>query len=238
MWRKTMYGNYSAHFDSQSSSGDIVQFNQFNLIYGNALATAPEGPVLDLGCGQGEWLEWMRQKGYPHLCGVDLSAEDLQVAANRGFEVHHSHVSDFLNGHENRFAMIHAKDLIEHLDKNELVELGQAALKALLPGGLFVASTFNAQAPLSSTTRYGDFTHEFGFTRSSISQWLLACGFGSVFSKGYHACPLSLKGRVRKMAYRLIAAVCELIVTLRHGNSGNTSCLPDLLVVATKATPR
>lgn len=230
-----MYGNYSVNFHSTQVGADAIKFELFEQVYGTVLPTSREGEVLDLGCGRGEWLEWMKHKGFYELNGVDLSAEELQIAESRGISVHQEHVITFLESCENRYSLIHAKDLIEHLDKNELVELGQATLKALKPGGIFIASTFNAQAPLASTTRYGDFTHEFGFTTSSITQWLYACGFGSVDARGYHSCPSGLKGQVRKVLYRLVARACEFLVTLRHGKNSRTSCLPDLLVVAAKS---
>lgn len=234
-WRKTMYGNYSANFNNREEGNDIVKYKLFEQIYNPYLPSAETGDILDLGCGKGEWLLWLKNKKFHNLTGVDLSAEELEIAAARGLKVYQDHVLDFLVKHPNHFSLIHAKDLIEHLDKNELVDLGHAVLKSLKPGGIFIASTFNAQAPLASTTRYGDFTHESGFTLTSITQWLSACGFHEVFAKGYHSCPMSLKGIIRKILYAFLAKIAEFIVTLRHGKNSQTSCLPDLIVVAKKS---
>jgi 2-polyprenyl-3-methyl-5-hydroxy-6-metoxy-1,4-benzoquinol methylase len=235
-WRAVLYGNYSAHFSSGKEHNPELHHHLFSQTYNGLLPANKDGPVLDLGCGKGEWLSWLQNQGYASLSGVDLSAEDLAVAARLGIATHQSDVIRHLQKFSGHFAIIHAKDLIEHLDKDELVLLGQTVLRALRPGGVFIASTFNAQAPLSAVTRYGDFTHEFGFTPSSMRQWLSACGFSKNVVRGIHVCPRSLRGKLRKALYRVVNSASSLLLTLRHGKDdpANLDCSPDLICVATK----
>lgn len=235
-WRDTLYRNYSQNFSEGKDYDPSIQWSQYDQVYGELLARGEaESPVLDLGCGKGEWLAWMRSKGWQNLSGVDLSEADLAVAAASGMKVHCEDAISYLKSNPAGFAVIHAKDIIEHLDKQELVDFALAVHEALQPGGVFVASTFNAQAPLASTTRYGDFTHESGLTCSSAGQWLRACGFSDVTVRGTHFCPRSLKGRIRKILYSVVAGVAKFVVTLRHGVTTQVSCLPDLLIIAKKS---
>lgn len=235
-WRAVLYGNYSAHFKSGKDYQPDLHFHLFDQAYSGILPVEKQGPVLDLGCGKGEWLKWMERQGYGPLSGVDLSSEDLRVAESSGLEVHQSDVIEYLRNFSGHFAVVHAKDLIEHLDKDELVILGQTVRQALRPGGVFIASTFNAQAPFAATTRYGDFTHEFGFTPSSMDQWLCACGFDKSVVQGIHVCPRSFKGRVRKQLYKLVNVASSFILGLRHGHGerAKRDCSPDLICIATK----
>lgn len=235
-WRSTLYRNYSKNFFEGKDYDPSTQHSQYEQVYVELLESGEaSSPVLDIGCGKGEWLSWMRSKGWLNVAGVDLSEADLSVAAASGIRVHCEDAISFLRRNPAAFSVIHAKDIIEHLDKQELVNLALAIHKCLRPGGIFIASTFNAQAPLASTTRYGDFTHESGLTCASASQWLRACGFAEVTVRGTHFCPHSLKGQIRKSLYAVVAAIAKFVVTLRHGVTTQVSCLPDLLIIAKKS---
>ncbi len=236
-WRDILYSDYSAHFGERKNYARDGQFYLYDQMYPDLLPADCDGPVLDLGCGKGEWLQWMQSRGYHNLTGVDLSQEDLEHARSHGLNTVREDVIAFLQKQSACFSVIHAKDLIEHLDKQEAVTLCAAAFTALAPGGRFILSTFNAQAPFSSATRYGDFTHENGFTPSSLEQLLHACQFSYVDVRGVHICPSGWKGALRHLMYRLVNSLSQFICTLRHGrgSAGHSSCNPDLLACATKS---
>jgi O-antigen chain-terminating methyltransferase len=235
-WRDTLYRNYSTQFSHGKETNVALNFPLYEQAYSGVLPADKDGPVLDLGCGRGEWLLWLRSLGFTDLTGVDLSEVDLQAASANGLAVILSDVTRALETYEGRFSLIHAKDLIEHLDKNEAVEFAKAAYRALRPGGRLVVSTFNAQAPFASSTRYGDFTHETGFSPTSMAQWLHACGFSDVEIRGTHVCPSGLKGSLRRILYRIVDRFSCAIIVLRHGAqaTGLVTCMPDLLGIAAK----
>lgn len=137
-WRDTLYRNYSQNFSEGKDYDPSIQWSQYDQVYGELLARGEaESPVLDLGCGKGEWLAWMRSKGWQNLSGVDLSEADLAVAAASGMKVHCEDAISYLKSNPAGFAVIHAKDIIEHLDKQELVDFALAVHEALQPGGVF-----------------------------------------------------------------------------------------------------
>lgn len=143
--------------------------------------------ILDLGCGFGSFLWYLRAAGYRNACGVDVSAEQVEAARRLGLEnVFLGDAREFLDAHPAAFECVTAFDLLEHLTKNEVLDLLEAIRRALKPGGLLLLRAPNADGPFGGKIRYSDFTHEQAFTPSSIRQVLAASGFarGEVLAEG------------------------------------------------------
>jgi SAM-dependent methyltransferase len=239
-YRKILYADYSASFGGlKEFDHGVGHFPIFDEVLSEFNA-AKDAEVLDVGCGKGEWLGWLKQRGHLNLTGIDGSPSDVKVAASwlPGVQVIEADAIDFLASKAANYDVIHAKDLIEHLTKDEIVTFLQRAHASLKPAGQIWLQTFNAQAPFASATRYGDFTHETGLTPPSIAQCLRACGFSDVSIKGVHYCSPSLGGRVRKLLSLPVKQIARLVLKLRHGGSNNTPGLdrfmaePDMLVIA------
>jgi cyclopropane fatty-acyl-phospholipid synthase-like methyltransferase len=238
-YRDILYRNYSASFGDQKTLDVSVQYAQYESTY-NDLPTGRDEAVADLGCGKGEWVGWMNSKGFASLTGVDLSESDLAIAKSSGTPCTwvYDNVISFLESHEAAFDLLHAKDIIEHFTKDELVGFLIAAKRALKPGGKIWLLTFNAQSPLSSHTRYGDFTHEIGLTPSSISQCLRACGFDQISVQGRHYCSNTTSGKLRRYLGMIMFRFARFALQLRHGKvapniSIDLHCVePDLFITA------
>lgn len=134
--------------------------------------------ILDLGCGLGTFLAFLKKEGYGRCCGVDGSPEVAELARrNAGVPVEHADAVAYLNAHPGEFDAITAFDVLEHMYKDELLDCMDAVYKALKPGGIFLAHTTNTDGLLWGRMRYIDFTHETGFTRYSLSQLFSVTGF-------------------------------------------------------------
>lgn len=241
-YRDILYQNYSAAFAEQKVYDPAVQYASYEARY-HYLPKSKQITIGDLGCGKGEWLSWLHSKGYDNLAGVDGSASDLALARRHGsasVQWHQADLIAFLESRPNSFDLLHAKDVVEHLTKDEFLRFLQAAHGALRPGGKLWLLTFNAQSPLSTATRYGDFTHEIGMTPASFAQCLRACQFSHIHVKGIHYCSSSFSGRVRGLLSCLFYAACSWVLKLRHGSDNRDSrielytALPDLFVEAVK----
>src|SRR5205085_2228771 len=101
--------------------------------------------------------------------------------------------------------------------KQETIDFLLICHAALRQGGQLWISTFNAQGIFSSATRYGDFTHESGFTPASMAQVLHATGFEVEEVSGTHVCPPTATGRIRKGLWWLVGIPARLILRARHG---------------------
>jgi SAM-dependent methyltransferase len=124
---------------------------------------------------------YLRACGYTSVAGVDASAGQVAAARRLGLrEVALGTAAEHLEARPGTFDLVLAIDVLEHLDRQELLRTLDAARGALRPGGRLVAQVPNGACPFAGRIRYGDLTHERAFTAGSIAQALGACGFGSV----------------------------------------------------------
>lgn len=105
----------------------------------------PAGPILDLGCGRGEWLSLMAGHGW-QVRGIDSSELAVKAARDQGIEVLKDDVLIALESQPaNSLAAVTAFQVIEHLPFECVVALVQAAFRALLPGGILLFETPNPE---------------------------------------------------------------------------------------------
>ncbi len=175
--RSRLYGAYaSQHAGCGSMATALIYRRDIRPV----LPPPGEGPVLDLGCGQGELVRLLGADGY-RAHGIDISPEQVALARAAGADrVDLGDYRDTLPARPGHYAAITATDLLEHLAKPEVLSTFDHVAAALAPGGVFVARVPNAVSPLSGHTRYGDFTHETSFTARSVRQLAAAAGFASV----------------------------------------------------------
>lgn len=136
--------------------------------------------VIDAGCGRGEFLQLLKESG---IVAVGVDSDEAMVARCRelGFDAVQGDIVEFLRGRpEQAYGGIFAAHLIEHLERDAIVELTRLAYSRLRPGGVLVAQTVNPMCLLTHASFHGDLT---GVTRVPplALQWLAeACGFISV----------------------------------------------------------
>jgi len=140
--------------------------------------------IVDLGCGTGYAVEMLIRNGYTHVEGVDASQEQVAVAEARGLPVVQEDMFRYLPGRHEQFDAVLALDLIEHLDRDELLEFLELAREALRPGGRLIVRTPNANAPTALRMRFRDLTHEIIFTEHSLRMAFLAAGLRPVVLQG------------------------------------------------------
>lgn len=134
--------------------------------------------VLDLGCGLGEMLYVCQALGCGERVGVNLCAEEIEVArryVDARFEC--MDIVDYLKVSQETFDVVLALNILEHLEKDILLELLRLCSAHLSPGGVLVAMVPNAISPFGNLTRYWDFTHEWAFTPNNFRQLAPITGF-------------------------------------------------------------
>ena len=66
---------------------------------------SPDAPIVDLGCGRGEWLELMQEHGLSAK-GIDTNALSVESCINAGFNAVHADAMDVLDGMEENSAAV------------------------------------------------------------------------------------------------------------------------------------
>jgi SAM-dependent methyltransferase len=119
-----------------------------------------QDPLLDLGCGRGEWLELLREEGLAGH-GVDLNEFMVEECAARKLAVTQADVLHHLGSlRSNSQGVITAFHLIEHLPFPSLMSLFAETLRVLCPGGICIFETPNPDnIQVGSNRFYSDPTH-------------------------------------------------------------------------------
>ena len=193
------------------------------------------GPVIDIGCGQGELVRLLLADGYDAE-GVDISPEQAAIARAAGLDrVRHGDYMQLLLEHTNWLAAVTATDLLEHLMKDEVLETFDRVNEALAPGGVFVARVPNAVSPLGGHIRYGDFTHESSFTARSVRQLAAAAGFSSVVVRPCTPVAHGIISAARVAAWRPVSALYKFALAAETGELRGHVVTQNMTFVACKA---
>jgi SAM-dependent methyltransferase len=119
-----------------------------------------QSPVLDLGCGRGEWLELLREEALVGH-GIDLNEFMVAECTERKLSVKQADVIQHLATlRSDSQGAITAFHLIEHLPFPILVKLFAESLRVLRPGGICIFETPNPDnLQVGSNRFYADPTH-------------------------------------------------------------------------------
>ena len=175
-YRQTAYKNYiKTHLAHPPSAEDLKrQSYVLKARFGPFLPTDRRSKILELGCGHGTLLYFLKDHGYTSIDAVDVSEEQVQLAKSFGFQnVARGDLVDFLQRCEPAsYQLVFMLDVIEHFKKDEIATLLALVWRSLKPDGRLVIYTPNAEGPFGARYRYGDLTHEIAFTPQSLAQLL------------------------------------------------------------------
>jgi 2-polyprenyl-3-methyl-5-hydroxy-6-metoxy-1,4-benzoquinol methylase len=153
-----------------------------------------ESPVLDIGCGRGEWIELLQRDGYVAK-GLDLNSITVEECRAKGLDVIKSDVIAYLQSlPEESLGALTGFHIIEHLPFEILIKLFDEAERVLVPGGLVIFETPNPQNVLvASNTFYLDPTHRNPLPSPMIKFMAESRGLGQVRIIELHPCPEYLR---------------------------------------------
>jgi SAM-dependent methyltransferase len=104
------------------------------------------GPVLDIGCGRGEFLTLLKERGI-EATGIEIDPELAEECRARGLAVEEgdglAHLSRVV---DNGLGAIVLIQVIEHLTTQEAADLALLARDKLYPGGKLLIETVNPQS--------------------------------------------------------------------------------------------
>jgi O-antigen chain-terminating methyltransferase len=144
-------------------------------------------PVLDIGCGRGEWLELLKENGLVGR-GVDLNHVMADDCRMRGLEVIEQDAIEYLRDTvPESFGAVTGIHIIEHLPFRRLISLMDEALRVLRPGGVAIFETPNPENLIvGACTFYYDFTHIAPLPPEPVAFLLKSRGFARVEIRRLH----------------------------------------------------
>lgn len=137
--------------------------------------------VLDIGCGRGEFLDLMRQRGIVAR-GLDLNSAMIEVCHERGLEAVQGDALGYLTSlPDGSLGGLIAVQVVEHLDPDYLVRVLQTAFHKLRPGSTIALETINPTCWVAFFESYiRDLTHVRPVHPETLQYLLLASGFNRV----------------------------------------------------------
>lgn len=119
-----------------------------------------DAPILDIGCGRGEWLEVARDHGL-QAKGIDINRAFAESCRVIGLDVVEGDAIGVLKTmSDGSMGAITSMHLVEHLPYNDLIRLLDEAYRVLRPGGVIALETPNPEnLSVSSHWFFLDPTH-------------------------------------------------------------------------------
>jgi 2-polyprenyl-3-methyl-5-hydroxy-6-metoxy-1,4-benzoquinol methylase len=183
--KKTLYSRYiTTHFGKihDTNKEFSLHYRYFRKNYLKHLPADRNAKIVDLGCGMGHFLNFLVKERYKNYIGIDASEENIEFCRKNNFNVVFEDIFEFLKKTDETFDAVIMNDIIEHLEKTEIILLLQLIFKSLDHNGCLIIKTPNAANPIMApSSRYYDFTHELLFTEESISQVLRISSFSQIF---------------------------------------------------------
>jgi SAM-dependent methyltransferase len=137
--------------------------------------------VLDLGCGRGEFLELMKEKGIGGY-GIDIETDAVQYCTDAGLDAVQGEALEHMAGlPDDSLDGVFMSQVAEHLTPSELIETVGLAYAKMKAGGHIVAETPNPQCLLIfASFFYADLSHVQPIHPETMRFLFLSAGFRDV----------------------------------------------------------
>jgi O-antigen chain-terminating methyltransferase len=136
-------------------------------------------PFLDIGCGAGEFLSFLKKEGVNSV-GIDFNAQEAERCRQKGLDARCAEALDFLKDDGGLYCGISLLQVIEHIERPSYIELISLAKERLARDGVLILETINPLHARALAGFYTDPTHYIPVPSdylAFLTQW---CGFTKV----------------------------------------------------------
>jgi SAM-dependent methyltransferase len=181
-----MYVNLEDHFRGDP---ELVTERQSAYVSVVKEAVTKEFPLIDLGCGRGEWLQILKNADI-YAIGVDGNRVCVRECEENGLEVKQGDLIEFLRlSEDNSLGAITMFQVLEHLTFSAVVEVLREARRVLISGGVFIGEVPNSETlRVGASTFWIDPTHQRPLFPELLRFIATEVGFSKVDS--HYASPL------------------------------------------------
>ena len=175
------YSYYYKRWHNDSDDHQQTMNKYYSSFWPAEITPNARGIVLDIGCGSGLLLAFLKAAGYESATGIDTSPSQIASARSKGHDaVLVTDTTEWLTSSPLSPNVVTMFDVLEHVPPNEQMQLLRATYYAMAPGGNLVVTVPNANSALAGRWRYNDWTHCTSFTEHSLDFVLHNAGFHDI----------------------------------------------------------
>jgi O-antigen chain-terminating methyltransferase len=139
------------------------------------------GPVVDLGCGRGEFVELLEEQGV-QARGIEIDRALVEAGRNRGLPIEYGDAVTWLSAEQDgSLGGISMIQVIEHLTPRDRTEIVRLAAEKLRPGDKILIETLNPQSLyIFARAFYADPTHDTPVHPAYLEFLLKEAGFEEI----------------------------------------------------------
>ena len=236
-FRKTIYASYKSARDAPLPTPEEYKIASFNYseYFKGMLPKDKEAHCLELGCGEGGLLYFLKEQGYRHITGVDVSGEQIERAKNVHRDVVQKDISEYLDQSEDeKYDIIFLIHVIEHFYVSEGIELLEKIFTKLKPGGRIMLQLPCADGPMSTSSLYIDPTHVAHYTAWAFQHVLGMIGFQNIQVRPARPVGRTIKGKIRKLLWLGIEIVFKMYDLIEIGTCAGRTYTRSMSVMGFK----
>jgi len=177
--------------------------------------------ILDLGCGDGNFIYFLNTLKYKNVIGVDNDENQIKLAKNNLLKTNNIQLSDvkkYLNK-KNNFDLIVLKDVIEHFSKKEIITLINRIYLRLNKNGVLIIQTVNGQSPFFGIRGFGDLTHKTILTPRVLKNLLNKYNFRTIEIFPVRPQIYNISSLFRKLLFFVFELLFKLFLVAENGTS-------------------
>lgn len=144
-------------------------------------------PVLDIGCGRGEFLQLLK-KNQINAVGLDINIDMVERAHKKGLKAEQGEALNFLEDSESqKYSVVSGFHIVEHIPFSALLRIFASAYRTLIKDGFVIFETPNPENLIvGSCTFYMDPSHLHPLPPDLLAFALETVGFRDIEIKRIH----------------------------------------------------
>lgn len=165
--------------------------------------------ILDIPCGHGNILYFLRENGYKNFQGYDIDENRIKIVKELGLPGSIADAREIIKSEKN-VDLIFTLDFIEHLEKHEAFIFLKNCFNALNKNGTLIIRTPVTDSILGPRDLYNDPTHKWAVNSQVLIQILRQIGFRENILKDERPVPYKLVNMFRLFLFYILKTITNI----------------------------
>jgi len=190
--------------------------------------------ILDIGCGEGDFLQFLINKGYRSCQGIDISERAVKICRNKGIEnvKQIDDLASYLAPQKEAFDLINMKEVLYYFPEEKMHTYLGMIRSSLKKEGLLIVEVFNGALLTGDFFKYKDHEIRYIFTEHSLRKVLEDSGFRVMRIFGTRIKCSNIKRFIWRGLRFLWSIILKAIYTLELGGGEHRPTIWSKLIVA------